>query len=125
LTIVAPASSAAAMVAALRVSTETQAPRAASAAITGTIRATSSGAATGCACGRVLSPPMSMISAPASSIAIPAVTAACGVPKSPPSEKESGVTFRIPITRGRRKSNPAQTLEDVALGSTNSSMPTG
>ena len=71
--------------------------RARIAAITGTTRAISSSAETGAAPGRVDSPPTSMMSAPASSIA-----RACGVAapsiQRPPSENESGVTFSTPMT---------------------------
>lgn len=48
--------------------------------------------------GLVDSPPTSRIAAPAPAKRSPASTAARGVPRRPPSEKESGVTFRIAIT---------------------------
>src|SRR6266571_5299049 len=48
--------------------------------------------------GRVDSPPTSMIAAPSSAIRTACSTAWRGRRKRPPSEKESGVTFRIPIT---------------------------
>ena len=48
--------------------------------------------------GRVDSPPTSMISAPSLIISSVCFNAASRSPYFPPSEKESGVTFRIPIT---------------------------
>ena len=96
------------MVAALRVSALNLAPASASAWMTGTILAISVAAGIAGAFGRVLSPPTSMISAPASSIANPAAIASAWVACWPPSEKESGVTFRIPITKGAARLNPAQ-----------------
>ena len=51
--------------------------------------------------GRVDSPPMSSTSAPAASIAPARSTAAWGVGSWPPSENESGVMFRTPMTSVR------------------------
>jgi hypothetical protein len=60
----------------------------------------------GSAPGRVLSPPMSRISAPAAPWRRRAKPARRLIRKSPPSEKLSGVTFRMPMIRGR--STPAR-----------------
>ncbi len=74
---------------------------------TGTTRSASTLGETGVAPGRVDSPPTSMMSAPSSSISRPRRTArstsSTPSPSSrlPPSEKESGVTLRMPMTRGR------------------------
>ncbi len=78
LTIVAPASSAAAATGAFEVSTETSRPTPASPSMTGTTRRSSSSAATGSAPGRVDSPPTSRISAPASASSRPCAIAASG-----------------------------------------------
>ncbi len=67
---------------------------------TGSSLEISSSAGTGAAFGRVDSPPTSMMSAPWSIISNAWRTAASGSVQEPPSEKESGVTFRIPMTRG-------------------------
>ena len=65
--------------------------------IIGTTRAASSSALTGVCPGRVDSPPTSRISAP-SAIIVSACFSAWSIEfHLPPSEKESGVTFRIPI----------------------------
>ena len=104
LTTRAPASSAACMVAALRVSTETATPCAASARTTGRMRACSCACGTGSAPGRVLSPPTSTRSAPASAIASPAAT---GSAWAPPSLKLSGVTLSTAMIAGR-PARPAQ-----------------
>jgi hypothetical protein len=48
--------------------------------------------------GRVDSPPISRMSAPSSAICQARFTAAFGPKKRPLSEKESGVTFKIPMT---------------------------
>ena len=69
--------------------------------MTGTTRAPSSLAVTGVKPGRVDSPPTSMMSAPSSSIWSARATAASTSRFSPPSEKESGVTLRMPMMRGR------------------------
>src|SRR5438094_5537291 len=97
----APAASAARATAALRVSTDTgPKPRRASCSITGATRAISSGAATGAAPGRVDSPPTSSSSHPSATSRSACATARSAVEKRPPSEKESGVTFTIPISTG-------------------------
>ena len=105
LTMRAPASSAAAMVPVLRVSMESTAPWRARAAMTGRTRACSSSGGRGVAPGRVLSPPMSMMSAPSSSIRSPEAMAMPGSSVVPPSLKLSGVTLRMPMSAGRL--NPA------------------
>ena len=51
--------------------------------------------------GRVDSPPTSTMSAPSSIISSPRETARSGSSHRPPSENESGVTLRIPMTRAR------------------------
>ena len=67
LTMRAPAASAVAITSAWRVSTETTAPAAARPRTTGSMRRSSSSGGTGVAPGRVNSPPISMMSAPAAS----------------------------------------------------------
>jgi hypothetical protein len=103
-TIVAPASSAARATAGLRVSTDTGTSGSSSAIrrITGTTRWISSSGATTSEPGRVDSPPTSTSSAPSATIWIACFTASSTLAYEPPSEKESGVTFTIPITRVRR-----------------------
>jgi len=98
-----PASSAFRAVSALYVSIESGTCGNASrtARMTGMTRRISSSAGTGSCPGRVDSPPMSRISAPASTIRTACSTAASTAMYRPPSEKESGVTFRMPITSVR------------------------
>jgi hypothetical protein len=100
LTITAPAPRAAAATSARVVSMLSGTPAAASALITGSTRAVSVGPSTRSAPGRVDSPPMSMMSAPVRRSAMPCATAASTLAYRPPSEKESGVTLRTPITTG-------------------------
>ena len=101
-TIPAPAATAAVATAALVVSTEITAfVFAASPRMTGITRRISSSTGTGMEPGRVDSPPTSRIAAPSASISNPRATASSTDRYAPPSEKESGVTFRIPMTRGR------------------------
>src|SRR5438093_4926297 len=77
--------------------------RFARASITGPIRAHSSSGPTGATGpGRVLCPPTSTASAPSSTISSPRRIARSRGTKRPPSENESGVTFKIPTTRARR-----------------------
>ena len=116
LTIAAPASKAAAIVAALRVSMDTISPASAKARITGMTRACSSSGGTTGAPGRVLSPPTSMISAPSAAMANPAAIATPGSRWVPPSLKLSGVAFRRPMSRGRSRPLPAQTLPPPLWG---------
>jgi hypothetical protein len=94
----APAASTASITAALRVSTDTAAPEAASRSTTGTVRATSSPSQTGFDPGRVDSPPRSIMAAPAADISCPASIARSGASNRPPSEKLSGVTLTMPAT---------------------------
>mmetsp|Transcript_17767 Transcript_17767/g.35480 ORF Transcript_17767/g.35480 Transcript_17767/m.35480 type:complete len:265 (-) Transcript_17767:287-1081(-) len=101
LIISAPAPTAARAHAAWRVSMEigTSETRR-SASMRGTVRCISSSGCTSLAPGRVLSPPMSMMSAPSSAIRTAEATAT-SISRSrprPPSEKLSGVAFRIPMT---------------------------
>src|SRR5205823_136268 len=53
----------------------------------------------------VLSPPTSTTSAPSATISRPRAMAASASSQRPPSEKESGVTFRTPMTSGRTNVN--------------------
>src|SRR5690625_3303304 len=99
LTIRAPASTLAAATEARMVSTLTTTSSAASSATTGTTRASSSCSSTRGAPGRVDSPPTSTMLAPWAISVRPWATAETGSSYRPPSEKESGVTFRTPITR--------------------------
>ena len=100
LTMLAPASSAAAATAAFDVSIDSRAPAPASPSSTGTTRRSSSASLTGSAPGRVDSPPMSRIAAPCATSARPWAIAASGSSHSPPSENESGVTLTTPMTTG-------------------------
>ena len=68
---------------------------------TGATRRSSGFASTGSAPGRVDSPPMSKIAAPASARCLQCATAAPGSSASPASEKLSGVTLTMPMSRGR------------------------
>src|SRR5437016_8377573 len=115
LTMTAPAWRAASATPAFIVSTETGTPAfPASASMTGTTRASSSASATGSAPGRVDSPPTSIRSTPSATISIPRATAAPGSENRPPSEKESGVTFRMPITCVRSRTGRARSRQRQA-----------
>ncbi len=72
--------------------------------MTGMTRSSSAATLTGNAPGRVDSPPMSMMSAPSSASLTAWLSAWSRSVKRPPSENESGVTLRTPITRQRRSS---------------------
>ena len=96
-TIVAPAASAASATGGFTVSTDSR-TRPASAWSTGTTRRSSSAAGTPWAPGRLDSPPTSMRSAPSSTMARPRCTARSWSKYRPPSENESGVTFKMPMT---------------------------
>ena len=74
--------------------------------ITGTTLDISSEVSTSSAPGRVLSPPISIISAPAETIDMQCSVAASKVEYLPPSEKLSGVTFNIPMILGISKERP-------------------
>jgi hypothetical protein len=100
LTIVAPASSAAAATAAFVLSIDSRTPALARPSTTGTTRRSSSRSLTGAAPGRVDSPPMSRICAPCAASFCPCAIAAAGSSHSPPSENESGVTLTTPMTIG-------------------------
>ncbi|CFE00983.1 Uncharacterised protein [Bordetella pertussis] len=93
------------MTSGLKVSIDNGTPQSRSPSISGRMRASSSAALTGCAPGRVDSPPRSRIWAPSSinwrAWAIALSVSAC----SPPSENESGVTLTMPMTSGRSRSN--------------------
>ncbi len=75
------------------------------ASITGRTRSNSSATETEDAPGLVLSPPTSISAAPSRAIHRPCSRAASTVEKRPPSEKESGVTFRMPTIHGTFRSN--------------------
>ena len=82
----------------LKVSTETGMSKCfLTASITGRTLCASSSALTGVWPGRVDSPPISIISAPSAIIASVCLKASSIWFHLPPSEKESGVTFKIPI----------------------------
>src|SRR5947207_5781658 len=102
LTMVAPTANASAATLARVVSMLTGSPAAASSRTTGRTRAISVGASIRSAPGRVDSPPTSTMSAPSARMATPCATAASRSAYRPPSENESGVTLRTPITTGRR-----------------------
>src|SRR6266566_2281053 len=83
--------------------------------ITGPTRRHSSSADTGSEPGLVDSPPMSTRSAPMSTRSRPWRRAASASKKRPPSENESGVTLRIPITRVRSRTiSPVRWRQIVA-----------
>src|SRR5215471_4664000 len=105
LTMTAPSSTARAATFAFMVSTESGAASSrARRAKTGSIRASSSAAVTGVAPGRVDSPPTSTIAQPSAASVRACAMAASAPRKRPPSEKESGVTFTMPMTAGRAPS---------------------
>ncbi len=100
----APAATAARMTSALLVSTEIgTSVTDLTASITGIIRSISSCPETLWAPGRVDSPPISIIAAPPSAIVAAWRNAILRLSKLPPSENESGVTFRMPMTMGSGK----------------------
>ena len=110
----APAATAARITPGLLVSMEIgAAKRALIASITGTTRSISSCSPTARAPGRVDSPPISSISAPSASICSACRKAPSRRSNRPPSEKESGVTFRMPITRGAEKSGKVGVSSDM------------
>src|SRR5207248_8088012 len=69
----------------------------------------------GCAPGRVDSPPTSTKSAPSETKRRPSAMACALSRRSPPSEKESGVTLTIAITRGRSRATPPKLAIKRAL----------
>ena len=104
-TMAAPASRHARATPACRVSMLTHMPRAANSRTTGSTRANSSSSPTGAAPGRVDSPPTSMMRALSSTMRSACASAAASPSCWPPSEKESGVTLRMPMTMGILVSN--------------------
>src|SRR5690554_1122902 len=93
-------SAVAAAVAAFMVSTETRMPRPTSSRTTGRMRRCSSPPPPGPPPGWAAPPPTSMMSAPAATSSTAWAIAASVRAKSPPSLKESGVTFSTPMMRG-------------------------
>ena len=105
LIMLAPASTHALATDAWRVSMLTHMSSSAKRRTTSKTRLSSSSSETGSAPGRMDSPPTSTIRAPSSIIWRPAATASSIEAYDPPSEKESGVTFSIPIITGVLESN--------------------
>ena len=64
------------------------------------MRLSSSSSVTGVCPGRVDSPPTSTIAAPSATMVLARATAAAGSKWRPPSENESGVTLRMPMSTG-------------------------
>src|SRR6056297_589252 len=100
LTMLAPACTAASATCARMVSMLTVIPAPDNSRITGNTRAHSSSGVIRWAPGRVDSPPTSITSAPCACITRACSTARSTESNSPPSEKESGVTFSTPHTTG-------------------------
>ena len=100
-TYVAPAPIAACAVLARIVSILTTAPSSTNSVTTGMTRSFSSSSLTRSAPGLVDSPPTSIMSTPSAIISFARVIADAKSKCLPPSAKESGVTFKIPITRVR------------------------
>src|SRR5215475_3560123 len=117
LTMAAPCPSAQAAISALIVSIETGTPRATAAGSTGASRSSSCSSDTGTAppYGLVDSAPMSRMSAPSATSRCACAIAAAGLIKRPPSENESGVTLRTPITIGRPR--PSSRCNGCGCGS--------
>src|SRR5258708_6263827 len=65
--------------------------------------------------GRVDSAPISIMSAPSATMRRACAIAASGSRKRPPSENESGVTLRTPITIGRPKPSNRASVSDVSV----------
>ena len=101
----APRSITARMTSGFRVSTDRGTPHSRKAFSTGCRRPNSASTGTTAAPGRVDSAPRSRRSAPSSIMRWAASMAADGSSHCPPSEKESGVRLRIPITNGRSSDN--------------------
>src|SRR3954465_3171010 len=119
----APRSSARLATAAFEVSMETGTAAPDSRSSSGTTLRSSSSSATGAAPGRVDSPPTSTRWAPSAAMRSNCATAASTSANSPPSEKESGVTFSTPIRAGRGRADrlpaaggPAGDSDVAALG---------
>src|SRR4051794_29876046 len=119
----APASSAQATTADFMLSMDTGMPRETTSASTGCKRFNSSSAETGSVApyGRVDSAPISMMSAPSAIMRRACASARSGATNWPPSENESGVTLRTPMTAGygldNKPRNPGRSIEtaDVAV----------
>ncbi len=113
----APAAMARRATSGLRVSMETgTGDEDANAFRTGPTRRHSSSQGTVSAPGRVDSPPMSMIAAPSETIWRARAIAASASAYRPPSENESGVTLRTPITRVRSPTTRLRWAPGTALG---------
>src|SRR5262245_50485479 len=113
----APSASAAAATGALRVSTESGTATAArTARSTGRSRRSSSAASTVPAPGRVDSAPRSSMRAPAATMATAVAAARAGSRCVPPSEKESGVAFRMPTRAGRDRSRRPERVSRLREG---------
>ena len=110
LTMRAPESRQAPATVARRVSIETSTPCLASRSTTGRTRRSSSSAQPAREPGRVDSPPTSTMSAPSETKRRPSSTACATSRRRPPSENESGVTFRIAMTLTRSSVRPAKLL---------------
>src|SRR5258708_14280107 len=102
----APASRQARATGARLVSTETITFFAASPSTTGNTRRSSAATGVGGEPGRVDSPPTPKKGAPSETKRRPSTMACVLSRRSPPSEKESGVTLTIAITRGRSRAMP-------------------
>src|SRR5216683_46579 len=68
---------------------------------------------------------MSMMSAPSATICSACATAASDDRKAPPSENESGVTFKIPMTSGRRSASRLARASAFAAGGVPDALETG
>src|SRR5215470_12177002 len=112
----APASRAAAATSAFMVSTAMGTRTAArTARSTGRSRRRSSAAATGAAPGRVDSAPTSRRAAPSATIRVAVRAARSGSRCSPPSENESGVALRIPMTATRVRGTAAERVASTGV----------
>src|ERR1700734_1930360 len=115
----APSRAALRATAALLVSMEIGASRSARASSAGTTRLSSSSSGTGTCPGLVDSPPTSTMAAPSATMARARATAAPRSEWRPPSENESGVTLRMPMSWGAVFS----ALKNVSRWRTRRSMP--
>ena len=97
------------------VSTDTAMPSRTRARTTGITRASSISSGTGSAPGRVDSPPTSTRSAPSEASARPCSMARASARNRPPSENESAVTFRTPITFGRSRARVKEPQRRVGI----------
>ena len=117
---VAPRATAQAATLALIVSIDTGRPSSTTAGRTGPSRSNSCSKDTGTAppYGRVDSAPTSRTSAPSACMRRAWTIAVSGSMNCPPSENESGVTFRIPMTIGRPSASRSLSSRDAALAAT-------